>query len=668
VTFTPVPSACPGLPRIGGAPDVPTFGNLRDAKIVDIDEDGVLDILGSDDGSILTLLRGVGDGTFRDPPIMATFVFGGVDVADVDGDGHLDVAYSTWETFSSKPVITFLRGHGDGAFDAPVELDISRLGSSIAFGDFDGDGRRDIAAGVFADGVLAIDVLFGRGDGTFAPFVTVATFPRVKNHTLILVTGDVDGDGRTDIATWEYVDTTLRTFYGNADRSFVTGQPLTAGLGFYGTAADVDADGRADLLFDSGGGVTIVRGRADRMLEALMISGEVAAGIAAADLDGDGLIDVIRGSEYLRGSGPGTFGSGVKYSDGLQGAHAADLDGDGTVDVVSGSHILLNNHGTFRWGTPYDHRPRSMHAAADFDNDGAIDILQGNDQGTVVRRGYGDGTFGDGLVIDGLMVFDLQLADVNRDGNVDLVTRGGIPIGNEDVGLSVHVRLGRGDGTFEAPYVAGSLPRDVDWQVVDVDRDGSLDLAWGTIVFRGIGDGTFEAPIDSDTGFLKKFVGNYADVNGDGILDLIALGEVSAICLGVGDGTFQSPIALDVVGFVLNRFLVDDINADGAADLIFQQGGGLVVALGHGDGTFTPTYPGWRLLPHSIADVNRDGFLDIVSIEGLIALGDGAGGFARPLSYLQVSLERAVPADVDGDGRIDLLSATHFARHNGCPD
>ena len=138
--------------------------------------------------------------------------------------------------------------------------------------------------------------------------------------------------------------------------------------------------------------------------------------------------------------------------------------------------------------------------------------------------------------------FYIQEADLNRDGNLDLVVSG-------NGSGTISVLLGNGDGTFqaEATYTAGTAAQDV--AIGDFDGDGIPDIvATGTstmFFLKGVGDGTFLAAQSIPVGF-GTFVVAAGDFNSDGKLDL-AVTKTSGgvgVLVGNGDGTFQSAQSL----------------------------------------------------------------------------------------------------------------------------
>jgi hypothetical protein len=239
-------------------------------------------------------------------------------------------------------------------------------------------------------------------------------------------------------------------------------------------------------------------------------------------------------------------------------------------------------------------------AVADFNGDGkpdlATDIL-GNQIN--VQMGNGDGTFQPALstVIASHGAANFAVGDFNGDGKPDLVTaeqaRSEHPRNNTGF---VTVRLGSGDGTFQAPleYKFASVPLFV--AVGDFNKDGKLDVAvalnGGSVaILLGNGDGTFKTATFNtpEKGPISIAVG---DFNGDGKPDLAVANEDSgtvSILLGNGDGTFQPQVAY-AVGNSPRFVAVGDFDGDGKADLALSnwESGTVSILLGNGDGTFQP--------------------------------------------------------------------------------
>lgn len=359
-------------------------------------------------------------------------------------------------------------------------------------------------------------------------------------------------------------------------------------------------------------------------------------------------------------------------------------------------------------------------AIGDLNSDGKLDVVavnsNGNDDGTVgVLLGKGDGTFQPVVTYDagGNFSVSVALADVNGDGKLDIVV-GSFWDSDQQHGL-VSVLLGNGNGTFQpaVSYNSGGVDA-ASVAIADVNGDGKPDLIvancapsgapgcpggagdGNVAVLLGRGDGTFETAVTYDPGGYSTSSLAVADVNGDGIPDIIVSnlyacdncsnGNVSVL-LGHGDGTFQAAVSYSSGDDIAWGVSVGDINGDGKPDLLvaagcpngFCGGGVVAVLLGNGNGTFqaASTYDsGGESTSVTVADVNGDGKPDLVALnwctgiangscttEGSagVLIGNGDGSF-QPAAVFDTGgySTGAVVRDINGDGKPDILVSNYY--------
>jgi hypothetical protein len=240
---------------------------------------------------------------------------------------------------------------------------------------------------------------------------------------------------------------------------------------------------------------------------------------------------------------------------------------------------------------------------------GYVDIIGFGTRGVFVSLNNGDGTFAPARLVLNDFGFNAGgwrldrhlrfLADVTGNGILDIVAFGE---------RCVFVALGHGDGTFAAPRaVINDLTYSRRWRIhgnprtlADLTGDGKADIigfgAAGVYVALNNGDGTFQAPrlvVHDFLTVLNRTVTArtlfVSDVNGSGYGDIVGIGEGGiVVAIGNGDGTFQAPeIVNDIRSVGQPRFFVD-LTGDGAADLIYHSGAGMVVLYNDGNGRFGP--------------------------------------------------------------------------------
>jgi hypothetical protein len=394
-----------------------------------------------------TRLAGLDDASGLATPFNAGFAFGNVFAVAVDGPEYLvGGSFTTVTGGVQSRVARFTYGSASTCFFDPLfSSSASPIPVELAAGEFDGDGIADV---IVCDPIAPPRVSILRGLGTAGA-----------------------GNGKFTFANL-----------------FTTGDTARAAI-----AADFDADGRQDLATVVSGSsapigwVSIYRnaggGSFDFLTQVLLLGH--AEGIAAGDLDQDGILDLVvcladsagtakGGIQFLRGGGTngtwdGSFATGWKLPTGspskARRVALQDLNGDGTLDVVYsgkafGQLCLI----------------RMLPGAVPGEHEG--------DEGLVLPSPPGSG---------------FVLGDLNGDGRTDRVGRNGRVIYGE-------LRNSNDSATDPSPWFTGdpfaylvlpSTPREL--ALLDYDFDGHLDLACTldslglVVIHRGLGDGSFEA-------------------------------------------------------------------------------------------------------------------------------------------------------------------------------
>ncbi|HET7570306.1 MAG TPA: VCBS repeat-containing protein [Gammaproteobacteria bacterium] len=443
--------------------DVAPWGTI---SVADVDGDGHLDLFVDDDGCYgdsSYVLYGSGDGTFTNPAPVPAGVCGYTTAIVAAGNGLSNLLTGSWWW---DAVVTEARNLGDRKFytyasylyaTADADGTVHGLGASdLAVADFDGNGRPDLVTADTSD--HSFSLLLGSGEGGFKAPVVHALSP--MDGIASIAAADVDGDGNADVLV-PSDNGTLYAWLGDGAGGFASPETSTAASGTVNDIAvgDVNGDGKPDAVLAAWGAdeAQICEGDGTGKFNC---SGSATvsqpSGVALADLNGDGNTDLVVSSNYNPGSGYSTY----VYT------------GDGTGKFTSAATLATTtvmSDGTSRYDAP-----RGI-AVGDVNGDGKPDLVVGTNGATAyLFEGKGDGTFGTSAVI----ATDLSssgnpgavaLADVNGDGALDVIA------GNKKES-TVAIVLGNGDGTFNAPLVHASGAGNAGVAVTDVDGDGQPDI------------------------------------------------------------------------------------------------------------------------------------------------------------------------------------------------
>jgi len=514
-------------------------------------------------------------------------------IGDFNGDGNEDFMV---EGGLAADVRVFL-GKGDGTFQpAVIYGGTPTLGiSSVVLADMDGDGHVDM---VVSTQTNEIQILHGNADGTFVATSGGAT---LNSYPLVMAVADFNSDGVPDIAVQD--GNGLNILLGTGNLNYATPVPYSLGVYSWASAvADFNSDGHPDFVLTAPGGIALLLGTASGALESFAVydMGQSVSWITSADFNGDHIFDIAvaegpAGPGILLGKGDGTFTleSNTAVTGGTGSiALAGDFNGDGKVDLYftgnSSSGIVLFGNGNGTFGPPVDltqFQQVGFVAAGegDFNNDKRTDLVSLNYESYDTLLGQANETFT--LLSAPFPGLQSNIApaigDFNKDGRLDMMI---------SQLTSVQVVLGNGDGTFTLGrsininlpgnnYLCGADAL----ATADLDGDGNLDVvipvscANVAEILYGNGDGTFQDPVQLplEQGYSAVSI---ADLNGDHLPDLIFSNQgMIGIIHNAGNRTYSGET--HYLAGTVGNIVVQDFNGDGFPDIAVASSGTTVSVL-----------------------------------------------------------------------------------------
>ena len=654
---------------------------VREVRLGDFDNDGVTDLLATYTRAVnneerggVSVFRGNGDGTFRPARLaeVATPVNDTL-VADVDGDGNLDVLLTAnvGDEFDRQGFVILLRGQGDGTFAEERRFAAGIELRQILTADINQDGHLDAINygllvvtedGYFFDANY-VSILLGSADGTFE---TAQLFPLTLEHgsNKEFRTVDLNNDARLDLVSLNFDDDSVSVLLGNGDGTFGTESFFATGFSPSDLViADLTGDGRLDLATSNA--------ESDDVTVLIQVGGRIGGApsvdfISSNDLssnlfNGDPLL-----LDFDRDSLPDLVlvnrAGGILFRKGRD-VTSLDFEAPDRVNpstrparavvAINGDLAVVNlDNSVSIYQVGLDGAPGEVSrlvtgdfpthiAAGDLNGDGLEDLdvtnVGSSDLSIFLARRNG-GFVDAGRFAVGPSPSSIQLSDVDSNGSLDILVTNSL---SGDVSLLAN----QGNATFDAArFRAGlgffgfddrasggvirSLERTSTLASGDFDEDDRKDVIianpgeHGLVVLRGSPFGGFLNPNRDDvlvTGDRPSLL-RVGDFNLDGHDDIAIINADNReirIALGDGHGRFERSSIIDT-GSTPTGLLVSDVTGpqgvpDGVLDLLVtNEFGDVLILQGRGNGTFTSPLRSEQNVPLVVADFDGDNLPDYI--------------------------------------------------------
>lgn len=674
--------------------------NPNFVRLADFNNDGLTDLVAAGDPTThalafrlnttnLAAASGPAFGALQ--TVGSAFTITGLAVGDVDRDGRLDVVANGSGAVRVFRNLTTV-GAATLSFAAPTSVTLAGIGSGLALGDIDGDGRLDIARG---NGFGSIQIALNNGSGPGSIGFSAPTAIASGSDDFDLAIVDLNGDARPEIATMDFVGSEFAMFrnlsrpggalrFGAAQTRAIAGNPLGLAIG------DLNQDSATDVVLAQSGLATLALLRNTRNNDNPQITFatpvDIAtnpdpASIATADLDLDGRLDLVLANRtFSAGPGGGQFVSLLRNNT-APGAGALSTEANYAESMQIG---VVNS----AW--PFEA------IGVDLNLDGRPDLASANYAQNIVAS-RSNAMTGPGSFVAGSFAgpFSAQTnnpgrpsriisADLNGDGRNDLVSNLFFePAAATNSFAFVLLNTTTPGGS---PGFSGFTPADIGSPrpenaivAVDVNSDGRPDLVASNFTDQNVRTFYNAIPVGSTSAATMIAAGTQAiagranglaagDFNRDGRMDVVSgtdIGPATVLLNTTLPGAATASWTRADVGTGINALGTStaDLNGDGAQDV-------LLIDLSNARATLliNRTVPGSPTVnfeqlptiatsatPRAIAavDLNADGKADL-----LVSSGTSPG---RVSLYRSTAFEATASNSAAGTlGRVDPLFADSF--------
>jgi len=570
-------------------PAITTSANgAHSVYTADLDGDGDQDVLSASDlDDKIAWYKNDGSGNFTTQPAISTSVDGATSVyaADLDGDGDIDVLSTSY--YDDK--IAWYKNDGSGNFTTQPAISTSADGLYYAYAaDLDGDGDLDVLSASANDNKIA-------WYENHTPFSGNATITYTAGGGELQTATSAVSMGMTTFSLPAPKAGTLTLLKVSNTNGCTAGVSKTANLRHLPRPdlKDLTLDPIAPVCSDASLKINgFVQAQGFETPSAITTSANGANSVYAADLDGDGDLDVLSSSNldnkiaWYQNNGSGIFTAQPNISTTVDAAapvHAADLDGDGDIDVVTGSYSnakikWYKNDGTGNFTEqPIISSPGASVAmvhTADMDGDGDMDVLSCTLNNQISwYKNDGTGNFGPQHLISTSvnLPYSIYAADLDGDGDMDVLSAS-----SDDDKVAWYKN--DGSGNFDPQLVISTSANGARAvHAADLDSDGDMDVLSGSVYddkivwYKNDGSGAFieQTPISISADAPLSV--RAADLDSDGDLDVLSasvLDHKIAWYKNDGSGVFTTQTVISTSANGAAFVHTADLDGDGDLDVL----------------------------------------------------------------------------------------------------